>query len=77
MEDVQDLVELEMPDHLEERGEDEGAGEPGESRPDGWAVMSQPLPQEHLSLILQEGAQHETRASVPPLPATWPRPSSE
>ncbi|TWW68096.1 hypothetical protein D4764_02G0011370 [Takifugu flavidus] len=31
VEDVQDLVEIEMPDHLEERGEDEGAGRPGGS----------------------------------------------
>lgn len=42
MEDVQDLVEIEMPDHLEERGEDEdaGAGQPGERRPDACALMS-------------------------------------
>lgn len=40
MEDVQDLVGIEMPDHLEERGEAEGAGPPGERRPDGCAVMS-------------------------------------
>lgn len=33
MEDVQDLVE--MPDHLEERGQDEGAGQPGEGRTAG------------------------------------------
>lgn len=74
MEDVQDLVE--MPDHLEERGQDEGAGQPGEGAGQPRAVRSQPL-LNLLCLILQEGARHRTRASAPPPPATWPRPSSE
>lgn len=30
MEDVQDLTEIEMPHHLEERGEEKGAEPPGE-----------------------------------------------
>lgn len=83
MEDVQDLVEMEMPDHPEGRGEDEdedeGAGQPGERRPGGRTCshVSPLFPLERLSLTLQAGAHHRTRASVPPLPATWPRPSSE
>lgn len=50
MEDVQDLTEMEMPQNLEEHGEEKGAEAPGERALNTWLLLFGPQLSPHTHL---------------------------